>query len=65
MVDELIKTLKEDKGFYDSWKANIAMAMVDAYRNAEKGEGIKEIANDGAEAFLKLLMGEPYPYFIS
>lgn len=65
MTEKLIEALKTDPDFYQSWKANIAMAMLDAYRNAGENKDMKKIANDGADAFLKLLTGQPYPYFIS
>ena len=58
-VDKLCKELKEDEGFWFSWKANIAMSFYDAYERVygsqEKGETLHEISNDAAENFLKQL----------
>lgn len=65
MTTELIKALETDKELYLAWQANIAMAFRDAYANSEDKTNIAKIANDGADAFLKLLINKPYPYFIS
>ena len=66
-VDKLRKSLKEDEGYYQSWKANIAMAFVDTITQDPTDEftysgidiedfDIKEIANISAERFLKQLI---------
>lgn len=55
-VRKLVSSLKEDNGFYESWKANIAMSFIDNNRWAMGKGGIRKIANDSADYFLKLLM---------
>ncbi len=60
--------LKSDKGYRESWKANIAMAYIDTERlyrervkkapNALNGEDKNKIANEAADYFLKLLCDE-------
>lgn len=56
----LVKALKEDEGYYESWKANIAVAMHDEYYSHSKsnldGEALHKVFNDGAERFLQLLI---------
>ena len=59
MIEELIKELKKDKSegsYYYSWQANIAVAMQDAYNNAEDKTNIHHISNEGAKNFLELLI---------
>jgi len=59
IVDELITELRKDKSngsYYYSWQANIAVAMQDAYDRAEDKNDIHKISNDGAKAFLDLLI---------
>jgi hypothetical protein len=60
-MDVLRKALKEDEGYYISWKANIAMAFKDEYdRNTKKYKNkndIHEIANKAAKNFLNILIG--------
>lgn len=58
MIEKLIKELKKDKSngsYYYSWQANIAVAMQDAYKDAEDKTDIYKISNDGAKRFLELL----------
>jgi len=63
-LEEAIKVLckeLEDKDYYRSWKANIAMAFKDEFvrqRNdsEESSEDIHLIANNAADNFLKQLM---------
>jgi hypothetical protein len=59
MIEKLIEALKEDKSegsYYYSWQANIAVAMQDAYAEAEDKTDIHKISNDGAKRFLDLLI---------
>jgi len=64
-VEYLSKALKEDPGYWESWKANIAMAVYDQYTD-EVSKPLEEIshydilqiANRGADNFLKLLTAE-------
>ncbi len=56
-VNVLIKALKEDADYYQSWKANIAMQFQDECARKEKG-GVynwHEISNTAADNFLQLL----------
>lgn len=58
-VGVLIKALKEDKSegsYYYSWQANIAVAMQDAFKDAENKTDMHKISNDGAKRFLDLLV---------
>lgn len=60
-IKKLVKTLNKDEGYYEGWKANIAMSFYDSYNNAMKGKkylnkkDIHKIANEAADNFLKLL----------
>ena len=56
MIEKLIEELKKDKDYYYAWQANIAVAMQDAYARAEDKTDIHKISNDGAKAFLDLLI---------
>ena len=59
MVEKLIEELRKDKSngsYYYSWQANIAVAMQDAYRDAEDKTDIHAISNEGAKRFLELLI---------
>jgi hypothetical protein len=56
MLDKLIEELKKDKDLYYGWQSNIAVAMQDAYERAEDKTDIHKISNDGAKAFLDLLI---------
>ena len=56
MIERLVEQLKIDEGFYYSWQANIAVAMQDAYSDAEDKKDIHKISNDGAKRFLDLLI---------
>lgn len=62
-VKQLCKALKEDPGFWISWKANIAMAFIDnaawfiKAKNYKEGESLldfdfHEVSNRAAEYFL-------------
>jgi transcription initiation factor IIE alpha subunit len=60
MIEKLIEELKKDKSegsYYYSWQANIAVAMQDAFHRAEDKTDIHKISNEGAKAFLDLLIG--------
>jgi len=67
-IEIVCQALREDKEYYNSWQANIAMAFKDEFNNypmsyrGENGkivnfnqEFIHKIANDAANNFLKLL----------
>lgn len=54
-VETLVKALKEDPDYRESWKANIAMAFKDAYDNADVMDEIHTIANTAADNFLNIL----------
>ena len=64
MIKELVKALKEDKGYYMSWQANIAMAYKDneywyRQKTGKKYLNNKDkhiIANNAAKCFLQLLI---------
>ena len=56
MLDKLIEELKKDKDLYYGWQSNIAVAMQDAYKRADDKTDIHKISNDGAKAFLDLLI---------
>jgi hypothetical protein len=63
-IKALQRALKRDKGYYESWKANIAMAYRDTegwYKANSKKRYLNKkdkrlIANDAADYFLKLLI---------
>lgn len=66
-IDRLIKALKEDEGYWDSWKANIAMSIHDEWYSQDwskvkgtdaEGELIHKVFNNGAERFLQLLVNQ-------
>jgi len=64
-VEQLSKALREDPGYWESWKANIAMCIYDQYvkeipKSLEEVShyDIIQIANTGADNFLKLLTVE-------
>lgn len=54
-VKHLTSELKEDAGFYESYKANIAMAFVDEF-NPDRS--IHQNANDAADRFLKIFIAD-------
>jgi len=64
-IKHLTNVLKKDQGYYEGWKANIAMAYIDCERwyrekNGKAGKYLNytdrhTIANDAAEHFIKLL----------
>ncbi len=69
-ISELVKLLKRDMGYRIAWKANIAMAFKDRWRQYKKEnkkkaiyyKDIHVIANESAEYFLKLLCDQlKYP----
>ena len=52
--------LRKDKGFWESWKSNMAMTMYDVLKESIQLQKHEEklwikFCNDGAEKFLKLL----------
>ena len=69
-LSHITKQLKTDKGYRESWKANIAMAYKDNWhwykkktgKNVMNREDRHIIANNAAEYFLQLLCDEiKYP----
>jgi len=65
-ISKITTELKNDAGYRESWKANIAMAYKDCETWYKQRTGKKRlnredkhiIANEAAEHFLKLLCGE-------
>ena len=61
-IQQLSKALKGDSEYYDSWRANIAMSIYDAYVERIPNAGAKslllDIFSDGADRFLRLLTAE-------
>lgn len=65
-VDKIGEVLRNDKSYYISWKANIAMSFVDEYYYYKKETSkeymnysdIHEIANKAAANFLKIFMAK-------
>ena len=52
-VEQLVKALKEDEGYWISWQANIAMAFYDACDpDSNERTAIHEVANKAATNFL-------------
>ncbi len=57
----IVTALRESSGYYQGWKANIAMAFIDEMRenvpdNLLSYDKLHKIANNAAETFLKRLM---------
>jgi hypothetical protein len=67
MIENLIKALQEDKGLYESYKANIAVAFQDSAYQFRKQfnkrtlsiKDIHTISNAAADSFLAQLIYEP------
>lgn len=57
-VKVLTKALREDKEFYCSYQANIAMAFKDEYARSGGKENIHELANRAADNFMQLWIKE-------
>ena len=59
MINELVKVLETDPAYRDTWKANIAVCFMDAWRDEVKRVGslasVHVAANNAAEQFIKLL----------
>lgn len=57
-TNELIKHLKDDKDYFYSWQANIAMAIYDNLPDVlpTNKKEIHEKINEGAKYFLSLLI---------
>jgi hypothetical protein len=58
-VETLIKSLRKDKDFYDTWKANITVCFIEAYylnKISLSSKDIHTIADSGADKFLHLLI---------
>lgn len=73
-VEILIEALREDEGYYDSWKSNIAMSMYDEILNnapkdkdEDSGEAlyimtrtqVAKMGNKAGDRFLQLLISKP------
>lgn len=61
MIEKLVEALKADKSegsYYYAWQSNIAVSMQDAYARAEDKTDIHNISNEGAKAFLDLLINQ-------
>jgi hypothetical protein len=67
MIENLIKALQEDKGLYESYKANIAVAFQDSAYQFRKQfnkrtlsiKDIHTISNAAADSFLAKFIYEP------
>ena len=60
-VEVLCNALREDKepgSYYDSWKANLACAIMDEYNEATYNDLMPNMANRAAERFLNLLINK-------
>ena len=64
-IDTLTKALREDKGYYISWQANIAMAFQDEFWGQcvthrhlalMDKDNLHKISNNAAENFLQMLI---------
>lgn len=56
-VDKLRRSLK-DPGYYQTWKANIAMAFQDEFHRRFNQKTLWEISDKAADNFLELLCAE-------
>ena len=56
-MDAVCKALREDAEYYQACQANIAMAFVDEWREADDHE-IHPLANRAAKRFLDMLVME-------
>ena len=55
-VNHLSEALKSDPGYWQAWKANIAMAFKDEWdRQTDTCIDLHKVANNAAENFLKQL----------
>lgn len=54
-LDILKEALIKDEGYFISWKANIAMAFQDEFRNNFNHKGLHKISNDAALVFMNRL----------
>lgn len=60
MIKKLVKALREDKGYYIGWQANIAMSFYDEVRRNKdvckvSHHNLHRISNVAAKNFLDLL----------
>ena len=51
----LVEALKNDEGYRQGWKANIAMAYIDCEAEYDGSETHHFVANEAADNFLNLL----------
>ena len=64
MIEKLQKALREDKGYFNAWQANIAMAFSDSYNSYKYINGktyinstdLHIISNNAAKYFLDQLI---------
>jgi hypothetical protein len=54
-INQLIKQLVNDREYWLSWKATIALCFSDEYLLSYKRKGVDEISDTAAENFLKML----------
>lgn len=57
-VEKLSEALKSDAGYWQTWKANIAVQFQDEFAREHRHRGVHEISNNAAENFLKLLTAD-------
>lgn len=57
-IDKLSISLRDDEGYYISWKSNIAMAFYDVFINKSNisNQEIHKLSNQAADNFLQLLI---------
>lgn len=55
-IEDLVKALKKDKGYFISWRANIAMAFEDEFYRSHQNYGVRKISKNAANNFLKQLI---------
>jgi len=54
-VEQLVRALQDDRDYYDSWKANIAISFYDQVRRTPEDKLIAN-ANNAADEFLQMLI---------
>lgn len=53
-INRIARELKNDKGYREGWKANIAMSFVDAHQKYN-GSPAHEVANIAADNFIEAI----------
>jgi hypothetical protein len=61
-IQELSKSLREDKDFFYSWQSIMATIFMDVYNTLKDKKDIHEIANISAETFLRKLSDKREDY---